>query len=75
MAGQLCSRVASKPPRGMPDSFATLHAWVAFYLNHSNVLDGGCKFGSLASEIINTHPDIWGEPAAMRDQLAVRFGR
>jgi AcrR family transcriptional regulator len=56
------------PPRGPLDSFAALRAWAGSYIENAMVLEGGCSFGSLASEIMKTDLDV-------HDQIAAGFDR
>ncbi|MGH3783631.1 MAG: TetR/AcrR family transcriptional regulator [Pseudonocardiaceae bacterium] len=52
------------PPRGALDSFEALRAWAYSYIGREDVLEGGCSFGSLASEIMKTGLDVHDEIAA-----------
>jgi len=49
-------------PLGELDHVAALHTWAESYLNRSDVLAGGCAFGSLVAEVMKTdlelHDDI-----------------
>ncbi|GAB2800476.1 TetR/AcrR family transcriptional regulator [Actinoallomurus bryophytorum] len=56
------------PPRGPLDSFEALRAWADSYVQNAKVLEGGCSFGSLASEIMKTDLDVHDEIAAGFDR-------
>ncbi|MFJ9779179.1 TetR/AcrR family transcriptional regulator [Amycolatopsis sp. NPDC101161] len=58
----------SQPPRGELDSVAALRAWAASYLGPGEPWRGGCRFGSLAGEVLKTEP-------ALRDDVVRGFGR
>ncbi|MGY4652637.1 TetR/AcrR family transcriptional regulator, transcriptional repressor for nem operon [Mycobacterium sp. URHB0021] len=47
------------PRQGPLDSFAALHAWADGYLMRpETVVEGGCSFGSLASEVMKSGLDV-----------------
>jgi len=50
------------------DSIEALRLWADFYTARDEVWQGGCKFGSLASEVIKSDLDV-------RDDLAAGFRR
>jgi TetR/AcrR family transcriptional repressor of nem operon len=52
------------PPLGDLDSFAALGAWADSYLERDDVIDGGCTFGSLVSEIVKSDLDMHAEMTA-----------
>jgi TetR/AcrR family transcriptional repressor of nem operon len=52
------------PPRGALDSFGALRAWADSYIESERVLQGGCSFGSLASEVMKSDLDVHDEIAA-----------
>ena len=56
------------PPRGPLDSIAALQAWADSYLSRSDVVTGGCSFGSLAAEVLKSDLDV-------RDAVAEGFTR
>jgi TetR/AcrR family transcriptional regulator, transcriptional repressor for nem operon len=56
------------PPRGELDSWEALRAWADAYLQRTDIIDGGCSFGSLASEVMKT--DL-----AVHDAIAAGFDR
>lgn len=61
------------PPRGDLDSFDALQAWADSYIARDDVLDGGCSFGSLASEIMKTDLDVHDEIAATFERWKETF--
>lgn len=46
------------PPRGPLDTMAALHAWADSYVGRSEVITGGCSFGSLAAEVLKSDLDV-----------------
>lgn len=46
------------PPRGAIDSFDALREWADTYIHNEKVVDGGCSFGSLVSEVMKTDLDV-----------------
>lgn len=61
------------PPRGDLDSFDALQAWADSYIARDDVLEGGCSFGSLASEIMKTDLDVHDEIAATFERWKEMF--
>lgn len=61
------------PPRGDLDSIPALHAWAEGYLNRTDVLDGGCSFGSLAAEVMKTDLDVHDAITAGFDRWKRQF--
>ena len=65
------------PPRGPLDSIDALEQWAESYIANPAVIHGGCSFGSLASEVLKSEPNLhdaitdgfarWGQ--AFRDGL------
>ncbi|MEV8565044.1 TetR/AcrR family transcriptional regulator [Streptomyces sp. NPDC051322] len=56
------------PALGNLDSFAALRLWADSYIEREDLCRGGCAFGSLASEVLKTGPEV-------RDDLADGFDR
>jgi TetR/AcrR family transcriptional repressor of nem operon len=56
------------PGLGQLDSFAALRLWADSYIEREEICRGGCSYGSLAGEIIKTHPD-------MREDISDGFER
>jgi AcrR family transcriptional regulator len=56
------------PPRGAIDTFDALREWADAYVDLEVIRDGGCTFGSLASEIMKTDLDVHDEIAAGFDR-------
>jgi len=56
------------PPRGPFDSIDALEYWAESYIANPAVIRGGCSFGSLASEILKSEPNL-------RDAIADGFAR
>lgn len=56
------------PPRGELDSLNALRAWADSYTSRTDIHQGGCSFGSLASEIMKTDADA-------HDAIAAGFER
>jgi AcrR family transcriptional regulator len=53
------------PPRGALDSFEALRAWADSYIEREDVVrEGGCSFGSLASEVMKTDLNVHDEITA-----------
>lgn len=52
------------PPRGALDSLEALRAWADSYLEREDVIDAGCSFGSLVSEIMKNDLDVHDEVVA-----------
>ena len=63
------------PPLGELDSFVALRAWADSYLNRSDVLEGGCTFGSLVAEVMKTDLDLHDEIAAGFERWRETFRR
>jgi TetR/AcrR family transcriptional regulator, transcriptional repressor for nem operon len=55
-------------PLGDLDSLTALRAWADSYLDRDDVIEGGCTFGSLVSEILKTDLD-------MHDEITAGFAR
>jgi TetR/AcrR family transcriptional repressor of nem operon len=62
-----------RPPRGPLDTEAALRAWADSYVRRADILDGGCSFGSLASEVMKTDLDVRDEIQAGFDRWAEVF--
>jgi TetR/AcrR family transcriptional repressor of nem operon len=56
------------PPRGPLDSIDALERWAESYIANPAVIRGGCSFGSLASEILKSEPNL-------QDAIADGFAR
>lgn len=65
----------SDPPRGELDSLEALHAWADGYTGRTDILEGGCSFGSLASEIMKADPDVHDAIAAGFERWRQVFAR
>jgi AcrR family transcriptional regulator len=53
-----------RAPSGRLDSMDALRQWAAFYVEREDAWQRGCKFGSLASEVIKSDLGLKGEIAA-----------
>jgi TetR/AcrR family transcriptional repressor of nem operon len=52
------------PPSGGLDSLAALRLWADSYTEREGAWQGGCRFGSLASEVLKSDLDLKGDVAA-----------
>lgn len=50
-------------PNGRLDSVAALRSWADFYLRREDLWVGGCRFGSLASEVLKSDLDLKADVA------------
>jgi AcrR family transcriptional regulator len=51
-------------PSGELDSLAALRLWADSYTRREEAWQGGCRFGSLASEVLKSDLDLKGDVAA-----------
>jgi TetR/AcrR family transcriptional regulator, transcriptional repressor for nem operon len=63
------------PPLGELDSFVALRAWVDSYVDRSDIIEGGCTFGSLVAEVMKTDLDLHDEIAAGFERWRAMFRR
>lgn len=56
----------TEPPRGPFDNLEAFENWAEDYITNPKVIQGGCSFGSLASEVLKSDPNL-------RDAIAEGF--
>lgn len=50
----------TQPPRGPFDNLEAFENWAASYITNPEVVQRGCSFGSLASEVLKSEPNLRG---------------
>lgn len=71
-AGQVVELTRGADGGGL-DSLDALRAWADSYTRIPDVWEGGCRFGSLSSEILKTDPEIAGDVRAGFDRWLALF--